>query len=199
MLRQRRLIVFALREKDKDGYDTVRLVREADPAKIREDVLGIYRSVQQAKRELADLANRRGLCSKLLGLEKTKRACFGYHLKICRGACLGSEPPDLYNARLAEAFQERLPDRWPYDSPVLLEERCPLTRRTEAFLIDDWKIIARLCSDGAGGDDIFPGQKNFDTDTYHLLRRALSGAFKSVKARPVSRKEAESLVYQTFP
>ncbi|PWH81300.1 exonuclease domain-containing protein [Brumimicrobium oceani] len=46
------------------------------------------------------------LCKKLVGLYPTKTACFQYHTKECKGACIGEEAPEDYNQRV-----KRLIDR----------------------------------------------------------------------------------------
>ncbi|RFC53893.1 exonuclease domain-containing protein [Brumimicrobium aurantiacum] len=42
------------------------------------------------------------LCKKLVGLYPTKTACFQYHTKECKGACIGEESPAEYNLRVEE-------------------------------------------------------------------------------------------------
>ncbi|RMH98609.1 MAG: DNA polymerase III subunit epsilon, partial [Calditrichaeota bacterium] len=44
------------------------------------------------------------LCQKRCGLHKTGGACFHYHLRRCRGACIGAEPPESYNRRVTAAI-----------------------------------------------------------------------------------------------
>lgn len=40
------------------------------------------------------------LCQKLIGLYPTRGACFQYHTKQCKGACVGEESPSDYNPRV---------------------------------------------------------------------------------------------------
>ena len=42
------------------------------------------------------------LCQKLMGLYPTRSACFQYHTKQCKGACIGEESAEDYNARVQE-------------------------------------------------------------------------------------------------
>src|SRR5690606_27675477 len=44
------------------------------------------------------------LCQKLCDLYKTNGACFDYQVHQCKGACIGLESPEEYNARVAEAI-----------------------------------------------------------------------------------------------
>ena len=39
------------------------------------------------------------LCQKLCGLYPSDGNCFHYEIGACKGACIGKEPPELYNAR----------------------------------------------------------------------------------------------------
>lgn len=45
------------------------------------------------------------LCQKLLGLYPTKGACFQYHTKQCKGACIGEESAEAYNNRVQELLE----------------------------------------------------------------------------------------------
>jgi len=45
------------------------------------------------------------LCQKLCGLYKSNGACFDYQVHQCKGACLGLEAPDEYNARVDAAIE----------------------------------------------------------------------------------------------
>ncbi len=44
------------------------------------------------------------LCQKLCDLYKTNGACFDYQVHQCKGACIGKESPEEYNARVDEAL-----------------------------------------------------------------------------------------------
>ncbi|AYA36411.1 DNA polymerase III subunit epsilon [Hymenobacter oligotrophus] len=45
------------------------------------------------------------LCQKMCDLYKTTGSCFDYQVHRCKGACVGLEPPDEYNARVDEAIE----------------------------------------------------------------------------------------------
>lgn len=45
------------------------------------------------------------LCQKLCNLYKTQGACFDYQVHRCKGACLGLESPEAYNARVDAAIE----------------------------------------------------------------------------------------------
>lgn len=64
-----------------------------------------YTSMKEAKEHLAEFARTHELCFKLSGLYPTKGACFHYHIKECRGACIGMEPTEIYNERVQKALE----------------------------------------------------------------------------------------------
>ena len=57
------------------------------------------------------------LCQKLCNLYKTNGACFDYQVHRCKGACLGLESPEDYNARVDAAIESF---SFEHDSFVLL-------------------------------------------------------------------------------
>lgn len=64
-------------------------------------------SRQQARDYLYQLSKQHRLCLKLSNLyESRQQACFDYHVGLCQGACMGTEPPESYNQRLLEAFNQ---------------------------------------------------------------------------------------------
>jgi DNA polymerase-3 subunit epsilon len=90
--------------RDKDGY--LRL-------KIEHDAYGdipvlTFNNKVSANEFLFQLAEMHELCQKLCGLYKTQHACFSYHVRKCRGACIGQEAPDEYNLRVEQAIRPYL-------------------------------------------------------------------------------------------
>lgn len=51
-------------------------------------------------------AEKYKLCKKLLNRYPTKDACFQYHTKECKGACIGEEEVDAYNDRVEQLLQK---------------------------------------------------------------------------------------------
>lgn len=58
----------------------------------------------KAKGFLFHKVSKFNLCQKLCDLYKTNGACFDYQVHQCKGACIGLESPEEYNARVAEAI-----------------------------------------------------------------------------------------------
>lgn len=70
-------------------------------------VVSEYPQAAHAQGHLYAIRERFGLCAHLCGEKHARGACFHFHLHQCQGACLGQEPPALYNER-AQAAQELL-------------------------------------------------------------------------------------------
>ena len=68
--------------------------------------LSVFAGKERAKTMLASLVEKYELCQKLTGLYETAGSCFHYHVGVCRGACCGKEPPDIYNERARKASEE---------------------------------------------------------------------------------------------
>lgn len=143
-LRVSRKAVLAKEYQTKEGYKGI-VLEEADyidPSQMG-DILSVFKSKKQAKELLIQLAEEKNLCEKLLGLEKSRGACFNYRLGRCFGACLGKEKILKYNLRFWEALSRIKLKPWPYKGPI----------RVENLTIDKW------CLKG----------QPFDLDTYNIL------------------------------
>ncbi|MES2387178.1 MAG: exonuclease domain-containing protein [Bacteroidota bacterium] len=86
---------------DEKGYINFKVERISDESHPLTQV----GSGKGAKETLYALAKGQGLCLKLCDLYKTKSACFDYHVKDCKGACLGEESPEDYNLRAMEIIK----------------------------------------------------------------------------------------------
>lgn len=163
-LRRKKKLVALVKDVTSDRYETLKLkiIDAIDPAYF-ENILGIFRSKKSAHETLADMADRYGLCNKLLGLEKTSGTCFNYKLGKCHGACAGRISAQKYNLRFMIAYHENRQFRpWPFDGPIEVKEKNEDEELYERFFIDRWCLLSR-----AGEDHVF------DVDTYHILSRYL--------------------------
>jgi DNA polymerase-3 subunit epsilon len=68
--------------------------------------VSVFTGKERAKSMLSSLVEKYELCQKLTGLYETMGPCFHYHVGVCRGACCGKEPPDIYNERARKATEE---------------------------------------------------------------------------------------------
>ncbi len=61
----------------------------------------------EAVRYLEKQVEKYRLCKKLTGLYPSKYGCFDQQIGVCKGACIGDENPELYNARI-QRFLEKI-------------------------------------------------------------------------------------------
>ncbi len=66
----------------------------------RKTAITTFSNRQSGKSFITKAVDEYNLCQKLTGLYKTKTSCFNYDIKTCHGACIASELPELYNARV---------------------------------------------------------------------------------------------------
>ncbi len=123
-------------------------IRETKSDQPPDENVGLFRSPRQASKRLEKLADDYFLCFKLLGLEghpEDQTPCFRRQLKRCFGACEGAEAPEDYNARLAVAMSQQQLIMWPFDTPILIEERDPADAEFKHFhLVDQWRYLGRI-------------------------------------------------------
>ena len=88
--------------KDDNGYLNLKIDRTA--LRINETPYTCFTNQAEAKTILSRLAEKYWLCQKLCGLYDTEGACFHYEIRQCNGACIGKEPPAVYNNRVTKAL-----------------------------------------------------------------------------------------------
>ncbi len=196
--RETRRIILARGIITPEGYETVSLaaVARVDPdASV--PILSIFRTRTQAATLLATLARSHRLCPRLLGLERTRRCCFSYHLHQCDGACIGLESPASYNERFRRAFEERRIRAWPFPGAVLIEEHSPGADTREVFVVDRWCLLYSFTS----ADDRFAlavrGHHRFDYDSYRILAGYIFDPSHASTIRPAADGEIEMLLRST--
>jgi DNA polymerase-3 subunit epsilon len=166
----RRITKYAILMKDttENGYATISVKSGmVDTSTDLSSVYGIYESRMKAKNRLIEMTRTFQLCPKLMGLEKSKAACFSYSLGRCKGACIGEESAELYNRRLEWAMQHTKLTEWPYQNPVAV----PINSGGERVIIDNWIIRGYL---NAEGERIYDSaEPTFDVDEYKIIKRFL--------------------------
>lgn len=150
------------------GYESVEMkeVESLLPEDIP-NIIGIFKSQRQAKNFLVELAKEYDLCEKLLGLEKTKGACFAYRLRQCKGACIKSENPVTYNFRFVTAFSKYKMRTWPFNGPIEIIEKND-DGKVEGFVIENWCLITHRQAN-EGTNTFFDAHPIFDLDIYKIL------------------------------
>ena len=154
------------------GYHSVRLeeAQAVTPDKDR-SVVGVFRTFDHAMTTLERLVNEHGLCRHLVGLEP-HTPCSGHSAGICNGACAGREKHRHYNRRSMNAFVQTRMKQWPFEGPIAIEER-DADGVGELFVIDRWRVISALHTDGEQWEQFVPAPIPFEYDTYHLLTQEL--------------------------
>jgi hypothetical protein len=188
--RQRRRIIVAVKKLNNRGFAVVSL-KAIDYWSVdaSSPVLGLFKHRTQAMEYLSETARTYRLCPKLLKLEQPKRYCFSYHLGRCDGACMGEGDPAEYNARLDKAFEARRIKAWPFDGPVVVEERSPLTHSREYFLMDNWCLLGSHKYSETRTKPRIVGHHRFDYDSYKILYAYLADPRNKDVVHPATDKE----------
>jgi DNA polymerase-3 subunit epsilon len=172
MLREIKELAVIMRRETPEGYATLSIeyTGEIDKEELR-NVLSVCRSKVQAKAFLRKLIKDHGLCSKLMGLEKTGGACFGRQIEVCRGACLGEETPASYNKRFDRAFARYKIKSWPFGGPVAVKDEAEEGEGT-AYVVDNWCLteVIEYSGDQKSSQKV---SSMFDLDSYKILSRFL--------------------------
>lgn len=186
-LRRHNDLVFALRSNG-GGYNTITLTR-GNPLGLEDvsNLYGVFKSKKQAKEELYALAKEYNLCPSLLGIEPSRTGCFYRQIGLCFGACVGDEDTVSYNMRFAQAFASLKIPQWENDEVFAVEESNH--RHKEVHYIHNWVHLGSI----EMGEDIEThivhiGTRNFDLDTYKILKRFLRNPKKRARVR-VARKD----------
>jgi DNA polymerase III subunit epsilon len=147
---------------------------------IRSSCYGLFKSSKEATEVLRALAAEHHLCDALLGLEKTTpgKPCFGYQIKRCKGACVGSEPYAKHTMRLVGALTRLKLVTWPLNGPAIIREG------DEAHLIDGWRYLGTARSDEELNALLTADRPQFDLDTYKILVKYVAKMMPLALARP---------------
>ena len=154
-------------------------------------VLGVHRSKANAKKQLEKMADEYGLCKKLLGLENLDKACFGYRLGKCDGACMGQGSALKYNLRFMQAFDLYKLKRWPYEGPIIIREDESVSTKQGGFLIDKWCFLGEIKGDTDLQEVQFlKDDITFDLDTYKIISSFLRSPKNKKKIQVLTKKNS---------
>lgn len=193
--RQRERMTLVLADTTPDGYATVRLEDTGEiGAEAGGRLLATYTSLGRARPALVALVARYRLCPKLMGLERTGRACFASQLGKCDRACEGAEPPESYNERFAAAFGRLRVAEWPYGGPVLITERRADMPGSSGVLVDNWCLLAGLRELEDGTVEVRPEPGRFELDRYRIIRTYLQDPRHRRTVRVLAPSELETLM-----
>lgn len=162
-------------ELNEAGMLTPQLVghRELDPG-VQENLYGLFYSKREANSYLKAIAKKYRLCEALLGLEKhlEGKACFGYQVKQCGGACIGHSPIQLHNLQLKTALELFQVQVWPYLGPIAIKEAGHM------HVVDRWRYLGTAINEEELYELSDSGEAEFDLDIYKILKKALAGSFR---------------------
>jgi DNA polymerase-3 subunit epsilon len=191
-LRRISKLVVVREQADSHGYSTLTTGVLDDPTQADDhSIIATYASRGKAKSSLESIIKLFQLCPKLCGIEKAKGACFSYQLGKCKGACVGAELPQSYNERVAEAFDKRRVDDWPYDSPVIVQERTVDDEVSKGFVVDDWRVLGSIEQQEDFDPVFIRREQPFDLDAYKILHAFIGSA--KVQVSPIPRAFLESM------
>lgn len=195
MLRRTEKLLLLVKELDEQGYLRVR-VQVSDPNIVHknDDVLAVYDRRSKARASLERALRDWNLCPKLMGLEKTNRACFWSQLGKCLGACAGAERPEKYNQRLLTAFSRQQLTPWPYAGPVLIQEKSSQGEAHTGFIVDKWCIIGRVRQEPGCEPTLERHAFAFDLDTYKILSAYFAAKLHTLRVQLLSAQQVQSFL-----
>ncbi|HSH55883.1 MAG TPA: exonuclease domain-containing protein [Candidatus Limnocylindrales bacterium] len=186
-LRRTQKLMLAKQVYDTDGYSMIQLEEVAQiEAHDIDNTLAVFDRRSKAREALNNLQKMYELCPKFLGLEKTKSRCFLSQLGKCRGACAGKESIDVYNQRVALAFERQRIQSWPYQSPILLQERHVEGLGDSGIIVDQWCVVAEVRQDADCEPQVHERGKVFDLDTYKILQQFLTHKLNKLRIQPLN-------------
>lgn len=183
-LRRTQKLILAKQAINPEGYQTI-VLEEASfiEPETAHDIVAVYPRRGQAKQSLETISKTYDLCSKLMGIESGKGACFARQLHKCRGACVGEESIQIYNARLETAFARQRIQAWPYRGAVLVEEK--LSPQFHGIVVDQWCVMAEITQDEFCEPVVTTQTKHFDLDTYKILQIFLATKLDKLKIQKI--------------
>ncbi|QWE16230.1 exonuclease domain-containing protein [Polynucleobacter sp. AP-Nino-20-G2] len=148
---------------------------------LQDNLYGLFYSKREAHSYLKAIAKKHRLCEALLGLEKRVegKACFGYQVKQCGGACLNITPIALHNLQLKTVLELFKVQVWPYSGPIAIQEG------GEMIVIDKWCYLGTAINQDELYELTQSGEAEFDLDIYKIVKKALIGPYKK-QVMPIS-------------
>lgn len=135
---------------------------------------GVFHSIKDAHKALADIARAHLLCLKVLGLEEGEGSCLAHQIGKCKGACFGKEPLALHNVRVQMALSSLKLKSWPFPGRVALRERDPFGA-DEWHVLDHWTYLGcARCEEELAALARAPAPTAFDSSVYRILVRYLA-------------------------
>ena len=119
-----------IKKQDKSGYFQYAIAK----ADKTEEALSYYGARKSALGHIEQISEAFQLCLKVNKIDKSKNSCFNYEVQKCQGACIGEEPPFLYNERFNDSLS--LMNRLFEENFILIEEGRQRSEKA-VFLVED--------------------------------------------------------------
>lgn len=165
---------------------------EIDPSGLGK-TYGVFKGKKSAGQALLSIAEEHGLCPGLLELESHEkgRACFGWHLGKCKGACAGEMSIEDHNLLLKAALAGMKHKNWPFKGPVGFKERSMERKdRMDLHLFDQWCYLGTATNEEEAEDIMQNGNApDFEIDFYRII----AGYLRSKNLQKTGRVEIIAL------
>lgn len=89
---------------NRQGYQCLAIGKRTTKKNADLMLVADYPKLDSAKAHLESIRRQFELCHRLCNLDHSESACFYYNIKQCRGACVGEESAEEYNARVETAL-----------------------------------------------------------------------------------------------
>jgi len=142
---------------------------------LQENLFGLFYNKREANSYLKAIAKKCRLCEVLLGLEKAVdgKACFGYQVKQCGGACIGIMPTEMHNLQLKMVMELYRVQVWPYKGPIAIKDN------GDMIVLDKWCYLGTAINEDELTELKSAGDVEFDLDIYKIVKKALAGKYKN--------------------
>ena len=167
------------------GYDQIPQLEILDLKNVCKksipDCYGLFRSIQTAKKFLANMVSENKLCDQLTGIENSvKGPCFSYQIKKCSGACVHEITPQKHFFQLLKILNPKKLAKWPIDGSLGFEEICPITGSKAIHIFRKWIYLGSGESDDEIHEILTVSDTPFDYDFFKIALKFLEnpGAIK---------------------
>ncbi|MBT8589515.1 GIY-YIG nuclease family protein [Polynucleobacter paneuropaeus] len=142
---------------------------------LQDNLYGLFYSKREAYSYLKAVAKKYHLCEALLGLERRieGKSCFGYQVKQCSGTCINLASIALHNLQLKTAMELFKVQVWPYSGAIAIKEG------GQMIVVDKWCYLGTAINQDELYELAQSGDAEFDLDIYKIVKKALSGAYRS--------------------
>ena len=153
---------------------------------IQDNLYGLFNNKKEAIGYLAAVAKKYQLCEALLGLEKVDegKPCFGFQVKQCQGACIGKVSLAVHNLKLQTSLQLYKVPVWPFEGAVAIKDGHSM------LVINKWCYLGTAHNHDELDDIARSEDFEFDLDIYKVVKKALTGAYKTNVVKLFSTQQA---------